>query len=551
MLSRLSIKDIVLIDTLELSFRDGLCVLTGETGAGKSIILDALSFVLGARSSASLLKHGAQQGQVTACFECDSPAIKSLLEEQGIAEETLLILRRHIDHNGKTRGFVNDTPVSVRFLADLGEQLLEIHGQHDQRHLLQPGRYLDFVDQFGQLQQEKTAVAKAFEQFKASKEALAALQAQHEKSATEQDYLSFVKERLEALRPVSGEEGELAQKRERLLHKSKLQNALAEATALMVEGEMASHVQKLQQQLIKQQDKGMDLTAIIEGLERILVEVEEVSSHIDSAANAMDEEEESLESVEDRLFSLREAARKYGVETDGLSAYLEEVSEALNAMEHYEDRLRQAETALETAKSDYLTQAEKLTSARLKAAKTIESEVVAELAPLKMERTQFKLVIEAVEEASWSSRGIDKIHAMVSTNPGAPLAPIAKMASGGELSRFMLALKVVLSSVKTVPVMVFDEIDTGVGGAVADAIGVRLAKLGHSTQVLVVTHHPQVAAKASGHYKVEKTHTAKQSLTNVRELDTPQRREEIARMLAGENITDAARVAADELLTVN
>lgn len=551
MLLSLSIRNIILIDMLDIQLAPGLCVLTGETGAGKSILLDALGFVLGDRSTGRLLRHGESKGSVTACFSIkNNMAIQNKLHELDIPEnDEDIIIRRSIDAGGKSRAYVNDTPVNVQTLKDIGEHLLEIHGQHDQGGLLSSTVHRQILDEYGRLQPLLQKTAESYHHYKHLADLIEAKQRNKAEAAREEDYLRFVINELEKLNPKVGEEEVLAEKRSQLMHREKMQESITRAlSALAGEQDVVSAIRSAQMALDSIREHFQSIEDAAEMLERSAIEIGEVVSALEHAGSDDDEADVPLEQVEERLFALRAAARKYGVEVEGLSDYLINVKETYALLSDENGDLEQLQRDCQKAKDAYKKEAGQLHEARVKSSQLLEKRVMEELAQLKMQQTRFQVEIQPLAEENWSEAGMDKVQYIASTNPGTPLQPIAKIASGGELSRFMLAFKVALSHVKSVGTLVFDEVDTGIGGAVADSVGKRLEMLGQRAQVLVVTHQPQVASKGGYHLKVSKLEIDGMAVTRVQPLAEQERREELARMLAGEIITNEARAAASKLL---
>ncbi len=549
MLTNLYISNIILIDKLDIPFASGFCVLTGETGAGKSILLDALGLAMGDRGSASLIRAGEKQASVTASFDVSNmPLLKNLLQEQGINCDGEALLRRVISDDGKSKAFVNDCPVSVTFLAEFAQNLIEIHGQHDQRGLFNPKTHRFLLDQYAKNESVLSEVKEAFFKYNSLQKQLNELKESSAKAASDEEYLRFVLQELVALSPKQGLEEELSAKRNSLLNRDKLIESINNVTQTIEEGGVEVILRSTQNTLLNLADVNPNFEPISQMLDRALIEVQEAISELTIQANKIDETDENLEDIEERLFSLRDVARKHKVSTDYLPEFIEEVKQKLNIIENKDEILLSLEKDLQVAKNNYIQVAEKLNLVRVSSAKKMEKALTDELIPLKMENTRLMVEIEKLAEEKWSAEGFDKVSLLVKTNPSSPFAPIAKIASGGELSRFMLALKVVLSDIKSVPTMIFDEVDTGIGGAVADAVGKRLAKLGIQIQVFAITHQPQVASKGNYHLKVEKTQKKNETNTNVRPLSDIERQEEIARMLAGDIITDEARSAAVKLL---
>ncbi len=549
MLTSLAIRNIVLIDRLDLSFSDGFGVLTGETGAGKSILLGALGFVLGGRSAAGLLRSGEAQGSVVACFAvAGNSEMQKILEENGLHFENELIVRRVIYEDGKSKAFINDAPVGVGVLANISAKLVEIHGQHDQRGLLDSANHREILDKYAQLDSEISTVNNAYEGYNALQKELEKLEALAEKSSAEEDYLSYVLKELEQLNPREGEENDLAACRAKLMNSEKITGGISAASEILEGGRLVGVLTKTQGFLHDAAKLDPKLQAVIEALERASIEIEEANATLDNILNNLDNSGESLENIEERLFALRGSARKYRITPEELPAYLENVRQKLDAIKNSENRINEVQKKLAIEKQAFLLEAQKLSKKRKDAAIGFQHKLVAELAPLKMENTRFEVNIEQLSEAGWSRYGVDKISFMASTNPGTPFAPLVKIASGGELSRFMLAMKVVLSEIKSVPTLIFDEVDTGIGGAVADSVGRRMEMLGRSLQVLAVTHHPQVAARSNFHLKIAKEVSGGSTVTRVEEITGENKRGEIARMLAGESITSEALAAASRLM---
>lgn len=552
MLHQLSIRNIVLIDTLDISLEPGLGVLTGETGAGKSILLDALGFVLGGRGNARLLRHGTPSGMVSASFDISgNDTAMAVLEGQGLeAKDSQLILRRVIYPDGKSKAFINDIPVSINLLRQIGDTLVEVHGQHDQKGLLEPSTHRLMVDAYGQLSSQVESVQKAFDTYENAATQLNALKEERDNALKEEAYLRFVQQELETLAPVPGEEVVLAEKRSMLMNREKLVDTLRSVlNELKGSSPVVGSLQTAQRLLSRNNAvQSLNIQPIIEMLERASIEAAEAIAGLENASHALNEEGDSLETVEGRLFALKDAARKHRITVEELPQYKADIDRKLALLGEQEFRLGALEAELVTARERYEKLASHLTESRRKTAKTLEKMLVNELAPLRMEGACFNVAIDVLPEAQWSRDGVDKVRFLMSTNPGTPPDELIKIASGGELSRFMLALKVVLATVKSVPTLIFDEIDTGIGGAVADAVGKRLALLGKHLQVLVVTHQPQVAAYGTSHLHVKKHKQKDTTHTTVSLLSAAERKEELARMLSGATVTKEALTAAERLL---
>jgi DNA repair protein RecN (Recombination protein N) len=552
MLVRLSIRDIVLIDRLDMDFGPGLSVLTGETGAGKSILLDAFALALGARGDATLVRHGAEQGQVAAAFDIakDHPA-RALLAECAVAAEDALILRRVQFADGRTRAFVNDQPVSVQTLQAVGATLVEIHGQHDARALVDAATHRRLLDAFGRLEAETAAVERAWRERRAAEAAVAMHRAEVERAAREADWLRHAVEELNGLAPQPGEEQSLAERRAEMLQAEKVAADLRDAYEALAGS--ASPVPALGAAIRRLERRAAQAPALIEpavkSLDAALGALEEARAHLERAMTIAGHDPQELERIEERLFALRAAARKYNSTADELAALAGRYAGDLALIDAGAEKLAVLEATAHACQQKYAEAAGALSAARKRAAARLDKAVNAELKPLKLERAQFLTEI-AADAATAGPDGIDRVEFWVRTNPGTRPGPIMKVASGGELARFLLALKVVLADRGSAPTLIFDEVDTGVGGAVADAIGVRLARLAERAQVLAVTHAPQVAARAARHYLVSKEtlQQGRRVATRVSELTAARRREEIARMLAGAKITDEARAAADQLI---
>lgn len=556
MLVQLAIRDIVLIDRLDLSFEAGLAVLTGETGAGKSILLDALSLALGGRGNGDLVRHGQTQGQVTAVFDvsADHPA-RAVAQEAALDIDGDLILRRVQYADGRTRAFVNDQPISVQVLKAIGQALVEIHGQHDDRALTDPATHRSLLDAFGGHGALCDAVAAASQRFGKARAELDAHRKRIEAARADADYLRHAAEELATLAPEAGEELALAERRQTMMQSEKVAQDLAEAAAGL--SGHGSPIPSLSATLRRLERRAGQAPALIDppvkALDAALVALDEARDVLERALQAAAYDPKELERVEERLFALRAAARKYDRPVDDLEALAAKFQADLTAIDAGEELLVVLEAAVADAQQHYTARAEELSRARHAAAALLDKAVNAELPPLKLERATFSTRVET-DPALKGAEGYERVEFWVQTNPGTKPGAMVKVASGGELSRFMLALKVVLADRGSAPTLIFDEIDTGVGGAVADAIGLRLARLATSVQVLAVTHAPQVAARASRHLLIAKEGLAKDRgeedrvATRVTALEEATRREEIARMLAGATITDEARAAASRLL---
>ncbi|MEQ8406429.1 MAG: DNA repair protein RecN [Oceanicaulis sp.] len=572
MLTSLTIRDIVLIDRLDLQFEAGLSALTGETGAGKSILLGALGLACGDRAERSLVRSGADQAMAAAVFEpAPGHPAYAVIDEAGLAVEPgePVILRRTVSADGRSRAHVNDQPASVGLLARLGELLVEIHGQHDGRGLLDPKTHRGLLDAYAGVEAQRRSVEAAFKALNTAKTRLEDLTATRDQAASEEAFLRDSVEALDGLGAKAGEEAELAEERKFLQQAEAALTELQDAVDAVAGGEGLSGRLNTALRGLERVRGAMGETEVPDeagegelsgaaaaraaveraagALDRALIEFNEAEDALTDAAQRFEVEPGRLDAVEERLFALRGAARKHSVEVDELAALRDRLAERLDMIEHADDRLKEAESALKAAQADYARTAGALTKARKAAGEKLAAAVEAELAPLKMDKARFRVAVEP-DETRPGAKGWDRVAFEVATNPGAPFGPLDKIASGGELSRFALALKVCLVERGGVKTMVFDEVDQGVGGAVADAVGHRLARLAQTGQTLVVTHSPQVAARAGAHFRIEKGESGDGVRTSVRLLPAGERREEIARMLSGAEVTDAARAAADQLM---
>jgi DNA repair protein RecN (Recombination protein N) len=552
MLVALAIRDIVLIDRLNVDFSRGMTVLTGETGAGKSILLDALSLALGGRGDSALVRAGASQGDVTAVFDVAAGhPVRALLATSGIAVDGDLILRRIQGSDGRSRAFVNDQPVSATLLRQVGAGLVEIHGQHDDRALIEPSVHRALLDAFGGLEAEAAEVAAAERACREARAAVAELEKRIASARAESDYLRAAVDALSKLAPLPDEEEVLAERRQRMMRAEKIAGDINEAYETVAGS--ASPIPTLASLVRRLERKGPEAAGLLDGaiaaLDRALTALDEGARALEAAIAATDFDPKDLEGTEERLFALRAEARKHMVQVGDLPALAERMAADLAALESGEERLAGLEAAAKAARSRYDLAAAALSKKRQAAAVQLAKAVNAELPALKLERAEFTVSIEADPDRV-SADGIDDVLFVVRTNPGTRPGPMMKVASGGELARFLLALKVALADRGSAPTLVFDEIDTAVGGAVAEAIGRRLARLAERVQVLAVTHAPQVAARAGAHLLVAKNAKKRGAdvVTDVAALDKALRREEIARMLAGATITDEARAAADRLI---
>ncbi|MBB3461870.1 DNA repair protein RecN [Rhizobium sp. BK377] len=556
MLIQLSIRDIVLIERLDLAFETGLSVLTGETGAGKSILLDSLSLALGGRGDGTLVRHGEDKGQVTAVFDVGMDhGVRKLLRENGIDDEGDLIFRRQQSSDGRTKAYVNDQPVSVQLMRQAGQMLVEIHGQHDDRALVDTNAHRTLLDAFAGISEDVQDVAALYRQWRDSERTLKKHREKVEAAAREADYLRASVEELDKLSPRDGEEDELADRRQKMMKAERIAGDIAEASEFL--NGNASPVPHIASLVRRLERKSHEAPGLLEDtvalLDAALDQLSNAQMEVEAALRKTEYDPKELERVEERLFALRAASRKYSVPVTELPALAVRMISDLADLDAGEERLSKLEVEVGVAKANYDAAARSLSEKRHHAGDALAQAVMAELPALKLERARFMVEITTdAEEAT--AEGIDVVEFHVQTNPGTRPGSIMKVASGGELSRFLLALKVALADRGSAPTLVFDEIDTGVGGAVADAIGQRLKRLSERVQVLSVTHAPQVAARAATHLLISKGPSGDGTdkiATRVATMAQKDRTEEIARMLAGASVTEEARAAAARLLSGN
>lgn len=552
MLTSLAIQNIVLIDRLTLEGGSGLLALTGETGAGKSILLDALGLALGARADAGLVRHGADQASAAACFEVEAKhPVFALLKEKGIEAKDSIILRRTLGKDGRSKAFINDAPVSVQLLKEAGSLLVEIHSQFETQGLLDPETHISVLDAHAGLEKESMDITAAWKTWREAANRLEEAQSDIEATRLQEDYLKHMVAELERLDPKPGEEAALAEKRQTLLNREKLNGAYEQATAILEsEDGLQSQLGRLQSTLERLSDKApAQVSPLLESLSRAKGEIDDLAWQVEKLKNGGDGGDERLEDVEERYFALKECAKKHRVTVDALPGVYEELSQKLRLITHREETLADLKKAVSASRAAYMALAEGLSAKRLKAAQKLTRAVNAELPDLRLEKAKFNVDCVKGLEAGWGPKGFDRVQFTVSTNPQTPAGPIHKIASGGELSRFMLALKVILAETGSIPTLIFDEVDSGVGGATADAVGERLQRLAKDYQVLVVTHSPQVAARAAHHWHVSKTAQKGTVITKITPLTAVKdREEEIARMLSGAEVTREARAQAAKLL---
>jgi DNA repair protein RecN (Recombination protein N) len=554
MLTALTIRDVILIDRLALAFHPGLCVLTGETGAGKSILLDALGLALGRRAESGLVRSGAAEAAVTAEFALprEHPALRLLGAAGVAAEEGGLVLRRLLAADGRSRAFVNDAPVSVALLRQLGDTLVEVEGEYAERGLFEPANHRAILDAFAGNGEPRALLKEAWRAWQEAqtreREAAAALAA----SRSQEDLLRHQLAELDAFAPQSGEEDRLAARRSLLRNAERLAEALGEAVA-EIDGNAGAlaALARATRRLERSRERAAGLLdAAVAACERAVAETAEALVCLERAAESLASDPRELETVEERLFALRALARKHQVGVAELAPLRERLALGLAAIEKGSENAAFLARAREEAREAFIAAAARVSATRREAAQRLDRRVASEFAPLRLGRARFRTVLSPLQEPLWNPEGRERVQFEVSTNPGTPFGPLSKIASRGELARFMLALKLVLAGTSSVPTLIFDEVDSGIGGAVAAAVGERLHRLGASLQILVVTHSPQVAARGAHHWRVRKADGERQVVTHVEELDPERRQEEIARMLSGSVITEEARAAAKSLIAL-
>jgi DNA repair protein RecN (Recombination protein N) len=548
MLTGLSIRDVVLIEALDLEFERGLGVLTGETGAGKSILLDALGLALGMRADSGLVRAGADRAQVTASFDPPGTAV-ALLASNDIALESgePLLIRRSVKRDGGSKAFINDQPCSAALLRELGSQLVEIHGQHDDRGLLNPRGHRLLLDTFGRC--DTAGVGADFIAWQEAKARLDLAREALENAARDREWLEHAVAELLKFKPEAGEEQQLAGERSDMQKGERIAEDL-KAVLESFDGPKSglALIRTTARKLDRLAEAHPMLADALTSLDRAVIEASEAEDKLNAAARAIEFEPARLDEIEVRLFELRALARKHNVAPDAILALQEDLTRRLESIQAGGEGLARLEAEVAAKAAAFRSRALALSETRTSAAVKLDKAVKAELAPLKLDAAQFQTEVAQLPEDRWSASGMDRVEFLISTNPGAPFAPLTKIASGGELSRFILALKVALAEEGGAATIIFDEIDRGVGGAVASAIGERLSRLAQSTQLLAVTHSPQVAAKGQAHYFIAKSSQGTVTRTGVVRLDAEGRRQEIARMLSGTEVTDEARAQAERLM---
>lgn len=551
MLKSLSIRNVVLIDKLDLDFQNGFSVLSGETGAGKSILLDSVGLLLGKRAEVGMIRSGCDKLSVCGSFEIADKKgeLAALCAEYDLDFEHEIIIKRTLNQDGKGKIFFNDQPITQKLLKEIGSYLVEIHGQFDNQGLLNPATHLSVLDNYGAYPEKITAMKAAFAVYKKAKDNRVNAEAKIAQSKADEDNLRHWVDEFQKMQPRENEQEELEEKRRQMMNAEKILENLDAAYKALNQGGVQSALRQAQTAISR-------VNVLLNGkfdniyslLDTALVNADEAGEEIEAASNEISLNQNELDAVEERLFALKALARKHNTTIEELPLVWQQMEENLRNLELGEDDIENLRKLEETAYKDYVKKATEVSQARLAAALRLDGKIQAELPDLKMEKARFMTQISTKPENQWNENGRDDVCFMVSTNPNTPYGSISKIASGGELARFMLALKVNLAQTSQVETMIFDEVDTGIGGATAQAVGEKLAKLGEQVQVLVVTHSPQVAAQSKYHYKVEKTTVDNVTTTSLRELSAAEKTEEVARMLSGEHITDEARAAAKVLI---
>lgn len=551
MLKSLSIRNVVLIDKLDLDFQNGFSVLSGETGAGKSILLDSVGLLLGKRAEIGMIRSGCDKLSVCGSFEIADKKgeLAALCAEYDLDFDHEIIIKRTLNQDGKGKIFFNDQPITQKLLKEIGAYLVEIHGQFDNQGLLNPATHLSVLDSYGVYPEKITALKTAFAVYKKAKDNRANAEAEISQAQADEENLRHWVDEFQKMQPRKNELEELEEKRRQMMNAEKILENLDSAYKAMNQGGVQSAIRQAQAAISR-------VNALLNGkfdniyalLDTALVNADEAGEEIENASNEISLNQNELDAVEERLFALKALARKHNTTVEELPLVWQQMEESLRNLERGEDDIENLRKLEEIAYKDYVKTATEVSQARLAAALRLDGKIQAELPDLKMEKARFMTQISTKPENQWNENGRDDVCFMVSTNPNTPYGSISKIASGGELARFMLALKVNLAQTSQVETMIFDEVDTGIGGATAQAVGEKLAKLGEQVQVLVVTHSPQVAAQSKYHYKVEKTTVDNVTTTSLRELSAAEKTEEVARMLSGEHITNEARAAAKVLI---
>lgn len=551
MLKSLSIRNVVLIDKLDLDFQNGFSVLSGETGAGKSILLDSVGLLLGKRAEVGMIRSGCDKLSVCGSFEIADKKgeLAALCAEYDLDFDHEIIIKRTLNQDGKGKIFFNDQPITQKLLKEIGAYLVEIHGQFDNQGLLNPATHLSVLDNYGAYPEKISAMKAAFAVYKKAKDERVNAEEKIAKAKEDEENLRHWVDEFQKMQPRENEQEELEEKRRQMMNAEKILENLDAAYKAMSQGGVQSALRQAQAAVARVNNLlNGKFDNIYTLLDTALVNADEASEEIEKASNEVSLNQNELDAVEERLFALKALARKHNVTVEELPQVWRQMEDSLQTMERGEENIENLRKLEETAYKDYVKKATEVSQSRLAAALRLDGKIQAELPDLKMEKARFMTQISTKPESQWNENGRDEVCFMVSTNPNTPYGSISKIASGGELARFMLALKVNLAQSSQVETMIFDEVDTGIGGATAQAVGEKLAKLGEQVQVLVVTHSPQVAAQSTYHYKVEKKTVDNITTTSLRELSAAEKTEEVARMLSGEHITDEARAAAKVLI---
>ena len=551
MLKSLSIRNVVLIDKLDLDFQNGFSVLSGETGAGKSIVLDSVGLLLGKRAEVGMIRSGCDKLSVCGSFEIADKKgeLAALCAEYDLDFDHEIIIKRTLNQDGKGKIFFNDQPITQKLLKEIGAYLVEIHGQFDNQGLLNPATHLSVLDNYGAYPEKISAMKAAFAVYKKAKDERVNAEEKIAKAKEDEENLRHWVDEFQKMQPRENEQEELEEKRRQMMNAEKILENLDAAYKAMSQGGVQSALRQAQAAVARVNNLlNGKFDNIYTLLDTALVNADEASEEIEKASNEVSLNQNELDAVEERLFALKALARKHNVTVEELPQVWRQMEDSLQTMERGEENIENLRKLEETAYKDYVKKATEVSQSRLAAALRLDGKIQAELPDLKMEKARFMTQISTKPESQWNENGRDEVCFMVSTNPNTPYGSISKIASGGELARFMLALKVNLAQSSQVETMIFDEVDTGIGGATAQAVGEKLAKLGEQVQVLVVTHSPQVAAQSTYHYKVEKKTVDNITTTSLRELSAAEKTEEVARMLSGEHITDEARAAAKVLI---
>lgn len=550
MLTNIYIQNIILIDVIDVDLNSGFCVLTGETGAGKSILLDSLGIAIGKRASSSLVRNGCTKGLVSATFSLEkSNKVFDILLKQDIDFDNQIILRRVVYKDGKSKAYINDTPVSIGLLQNVAKNLIEINGQNDQGELLETKNHITLLDKYSNISPQLENLAKQFANYHELKSQLQNAIDLQKSSKNDEEYFKFIVNEIEEINPEIGLEEKLSEQRNLLVNKEKIINSISESINVLDGGPLIGMINKCASSLEEVAEFNPNLKKISDLLNSAAIDIDEAISELNAEISNINSDSDDLDQIEGRLFSLRAIAKKHSITSEELVNFKEEIQTKLQNITNSDQIIKDLKDRLSEQKNIFLKIAKDISKKRASAAVKFEKEIAIELKPLKMENTAIKVDICEKPEDQWSARGIDKVEFLVRTNPTSNFGSIKKIASGGELSRLMLTIKLILSNFNTIPTIIFDEIDTGTGGSVSESIGKRLAKLGKFIQVFAITHLPQVASKGDKNYKVVKAEDSEGIIsTNLTPLNNEQKLEEVARMIAGDKITNEARLAAKSLI---